>query len=296
MISWYLRHSEKELEVLEEIDVAEGIQSVADEQRQVHGVLFVADSENWQLDPEDEVLVVPYEEVLVLSLRNPRGSAIDNTVEMLESMTRVLIPAEARFDLHLVLAELYEATERPHEKRWHTRRALQEVPTEFDPKRWEKGYQRLDEPINWPPANGTVEPSDGSVPAGDAVLFTTTWSDPDSWADLRACLFIVGSSPGMADKVFLYYDVLENKLYLRSDDGGTWLGGLTPRSRQVVENSQATLRGAGSMVSASGDTIELTWSIEFKPGFVGTHDMYLHCSDLYGDEALWEQKGTSTIQ
>lgn len=296
MISWYLRQNETELQIWKEIDVAAGIQSLADQERQVHAILFVSDLESWQADPKDQVFMVQFKEVLVLSLKEPQVLAVDNAVEMLEAMTRVLIPREAKFDLHVALAELYNVTGSPEKAKWHVAQASAKIPASFDPERWPEGYRLLELYRNRAPMNGTIEPSGGSVRAGQGTYFTTTWSDLDSWADLKSCVFAVGSTPGMADKALLYYDVPEGKLYIRSDDGSRWMGGFEPGSSNILENSQCKVYCADTRVSPSGDTMEVLWAMEFKPTFVGTQGMYLQCSDSEGAQTVYDKKGVWTIR
>jgi hypothetical protein len=148
---------------------------------------------------------------------------------------------------------------------------------------------------NQPPTNGTIDPSIGSGPVGATTHFATTWSDADGWQDLKQCYFHIGSSPSLAGNVTLMYNARKDKLWIRSDDGSTWLGGYATGSANTLENSQAQVHCVQTTVQGLGNTVEVSWAISFKATFTGEKKTGLKCQDAQGAAAKGQWKGTWTI-
>jgi 2',3'-cyclic-nucleotide 2'-phosphodiesterase (5'-nucleotidase family) len=154
---------------------------------------------------------------------------------------------------------------------------------------------RLQWTYNRRPSNGTVTPSSGSGPAGVTTYFNTTWSDPDGWEDLKHVYFHIGASASLYRNVTLMYNVHNNKLWMRSDDGSTWLGGYAPWSDNVIENLQAKVFCVQSRAEGSGDTLTVTWAIKFKAAFRGVKKTGLKCKDLYKANSKGAWMGTWNV-
>jgi hypothetical protein len=148
---------------------------------------------------------------------------------------------------------------------------------------------------NQPPTLGAITPSSGSGPAGITRYFNTTWRDPDGWEDLNECYFQIGASSSLVGNVTLLYDVQDNKLWMRSDDGSTWLGGYAPWSDNTIENRQAKVYCVLARAEGSGDTLSVRWAIKFKPDFRGVKKTGLKCTDLYNARAKGEWMGTWNV-
>jgi hypothetical protein len=162
------------------------------------------------------------------------------------------------------------------------------------------GYGRLSlgPPPSLPnrgPQVGTVTPSDGSCALGKTQWFTTTWSDPDGWQDLKQCYFHIGAAPNLASNVTLLYNAQKDKLWIRSNDGTGWLGGFAPGSFNTLRNDQAQVYCAQTTVQGSGDILSVRWAISFKETFTGTKKTYLKCKDVHGARGKGEEKGSWTI-
>jgi hypothetical protein len=148
---------------------------------------------------------------------------------------------------------------------------------------------------NLPPELGTITPPSGSGAAGVTTYFDTTWRDPDGWEDLKRCYFHIGASSSLAGNVTLLYDVRNNKLWMRSDDGSSWLGGYAPWSDNTIENRQAKVYCLLTRDERSGDTLSVRWAIKFKVYFRGVKKTGLKCTDLYGAKAKGAWVGTWNI-
>jgi hypothetical protein len=145
------------------------------------------------------------------------------------------------------------------------------------------------------PELGSMTPASGSGPVGVTTYFTTTWSDPDGPENLKQCYFHIGDSPALAGNVTLLYNAAKDKLWLLEDSGTSWLGGCQPGDLLSVLNSQAILDCSQTTVQGLGDTLSVTWALEFRPGFEGSKKLGLKCKDRDKAKAKGKWKGTWTI-
>jgi hypothetical protein len=148
---------------------------------------------------------------------------------------------------------------------------------------------------NYPPAVGTINPSGGSSSCEQAVSFTTTFSDPDGWQNIKEAYLLFNTSANGARCFYGYYNRSSNKLYLRNDNNTSWLGGYSPASSYTIENSYTKLHCAQTSISGSGNTLTVSWSITFKSTFLGVKNAYLYVKDNSGLYDGFKQKGTWTI-
>jgi hypothetical protein len=152
---------------------------------------------------------------------------------------------------------------------------------------------------NRPPTNGTITPNSGGTPAGNTVYFTTTWSDPDGEADLKACRLHIGrwaAPKSLIGNAVVLYQARTNKLLIRNDRGTRWWGGKPLGSNNVIQNSQVKVHCKLTTVGRTVNTITVRWALEFKPAFRGKTKMYLKARDLGGLTSPLEKKGTWTVQ
>jgi hypothetical protein len=91
------------------------------------------------------------------------------------------------------------------------------------------------------------------------------------------------------------YDVRNNKLWMRSDDGTAWMGGYAPWSNNTIENRQAKVYCLLTRDEGSGDTLSVRWAIKFKSDFRGVKKTGLKCTDLYNARAKGAWMGTWNI-
>jgi uncharacterized repeat protein (TIGR01451 family) len=149
---------------------------------------------------------------------------------------------------------------------------------------------------NVKPTLGTVAPPTGSGPVSVTTYFTTTWKDDNGWADLKQCYFHIGADASIVGNVTLLYNAVKDRLWLRSDDGSTWLGGCEPGTEGTIENSQAILDCKKTRQLGADDTLGLRWAIEFKPGYEGDKKTGLKCKDRSKARAKASWKGTWTVE
>jgi uncharacterized repeat protein (TIGR01451 family) len=145
------------------------------------------------------------------------------------------------------------------------------------------------------PRLGTVDPSSGNGPTGVTTYFTTTWMDANGWQNLKQCYFHIGDSPSIVGNVTLMYNAAKNKLWMRTDDGTAWSGGYAPESANTMENSQAIVHCNLTTMQGDGDTLSVTWAIEFKAGYTGAKKTGLKCKDRDKAKAKGKWMGSWTI-
>jgi uncharacterized repeat protein (TIGR01451 family) len=150
--------------------------------------------------------------------------------------------------------------------------------------------------LNAAPTLGTVDPDSGSGTTGEVTTFTTSWLDANGWQDLKQCYFHIGATPAIAGNVTLMYNARKDKLWLRTDDGSTWIGGYAPESANTMENSQAIVHCNLTAAEGSDDTLSVQWAIEFKAGYTGTKKLGLKAADVHKAKAKGKWKGTWTIE
>ena len=148
---------------------------------------------------------------------------------------------------------------------------------------------------NNPPTVGTITPSSGTFQPNTPLTFTTTYSDPDGWQNLNYVYLLFNTTVNGSNCCYVYYNQNTNLLYLRNDANTAALGGFTPGSANVIENSYAKLDCSKTTVSGSGTTLTINWSIVFKTTFSGTKNSYLDATDDAGAYTGFIKKGTITI-
>lgn len=149
--------------------------------------------------------------------------------------------------------------------------------------------------VNRAPQVGTISPGFGASVPGATFSFTTTYSDADSWLNLRYCYFLVNTSTSAGTNcLYTYYDKGTNRLYLRNDANTSWLGGYSPGAGNIIENSYVKLSCGSTTVSGAGDVLTIKWSVIFKAAFSGQKNTYLYVQDYAGSTNGWTKKGTWT--
>ena len=149
-------------------------------------------------------------------------------------------------------------------------------------------------------AAGTVSPVSVSPGSGSGLTqtFTITFDDPNGFADLAVVNVLINSSLdgiGACYVAFAPSSAFAGYLYLVDDagDGGYASGSpLALPSSSSLQNSQCTINGTGSSVSASGNTLTLTLAIAFSSGFTGNRVVYLAARNNSTGNSGWQALGT----
>jgi hypothetical protein len=86
-----------------------------------------------------------------------------------------------------------------------------------------------------------------------------------------------------------------NLLYLANDAGDALLPALELNGAGSVSNSQCTINGAGSSVSAAGHSLKLTLNMSFHSAFAGRKAWYLAARDSAENSSGWQASGTWAV-
>ncbi|MFA5272040.1 MAG: SpvB/TcaC N-terminal domain-containing protein [Candidatus Omnitrophota bacterium] len=140
-----------------------------------------------------------------------------------------------------------------------------------------------------------LSPSSGTSTADRLIYFTTYFSDANGWQNIQYAHLLINTSISGSRCFYGYYNQNTNKLYLRDDNNSSWLGGYTPGSSNVIENSYVKLDCSKCIKLSVGTTLIIRWAITFKSTFGGAKKTYLYVKDDSGAYAGWTQKGTYAI-
>jgi hypothetical protein len=81
-----------------------------------------------------------------------------------------------------------------------------------------------------------------------------------------------------------------------SDSGDTLLPELRLGTSGFVSNSQCTVYGMGSSLTAGGTTLTLTLNMAFGRSFVGDRIIYMAARDVAERTSGWRPKGKWRVQ
>ncbi len=113
-------------------------------------------------------------------------------------------------------------------------------------------------------------------------------TDPNGSGDLQSA-YVMVNDPGSVNwtnSFTLYYDSRTNRLYLRSTDGNSFLGGyLVGQSTGTLENEAGSIRLAGCTVAPITNGVHLVIPITAKGALAGTKQVWTRIQDTVGDVA-----------
>lgn len=151
--------------------------------------------------------------------------------------------------------------------------------------------------ISQPPSNVSLVPSSGTITSNVKGTFSSKYSDPDGYANLSACYLLINSTLTGAKAAYVRYDCNANKLYVINDTNTAWIGGYSPGSANVIENSYCRLYCAETTISGSGTTLTVNWKILVKPTMAGkTCPAWMLTVDDGGLRDGWDQMGSFTVK
>jgi len=153
------------------------------------------------------------------------------------------------------------------------------------------GWRKVDEPVN----TGGITPSSSNTTAGTPVNFTTTYIDADGASNIYRAFLLINNQIVGSNAIFVRYDPVTDKLYMRNDAGTTWMGGYAPGSAHVIANSQGNLNCQYTSVAKNGELLTVTWRITPSSSFSGPKKMYLWTMDILGKTDGWNQVGQWTV-
>lgn len=149
--------------------------------------------------------------------------------------------------------------------------------------------------VNNPPNTGYVSPNSGTFTINTPVAFASTYSDFDGCQQMQGVYLLVNTSTSGVNCAYAYYNQNTNQLFLRNDTDTAWLGGYTPGSAYIIENSYSKLDCSKTTFSLNGSILWINWNLTFKSSFTGTKNLYQYIIDDVNANSGWVQKGSITI-
>lgn len=131
--------------------------------------------------------------------------------------------------------------------------------------------------------------------SGLTQTYTFSFSDPDGATDLGVVNILINDFLDGNSACYLAYARSINVLYLVNDAGNALLPGLVLNGAGSVGNSQCSVAGAGSSVSASGNTLQLTLAMTFSQSFQGRRIIYMAARDAVEANSGWQPLGVHAV-
>ncbi len=120
------------------------------------------------------------------------------------------------------------------------------------------------------PQHVMLLPSSGTLLTNMPSTVRAQYLDPDGFADIRRCYTVISDSArSFENAVYLHYDTVTNKMYLRNDTNTAWSPGFTPGSPTTLENSQCVVYVEDSTVTGNGNYYTIDWVVKLKASMAG---------------------------
>jgi hypothetical protein len=146
--------------------------------------------------------------------------------------------------------------------------------------------------LNAAPQLLSLTPTSATNAAGAYQTFTATYRDQNGASDFAfAYLRVNDFVPNMIDCL---YDAVNNKLFVRSGDGATLLGGFAPGSANVISNGHGSLDCSQTTVSGSGIQLTINWRIACAQPLTGPNVLYLRARDKAGLDTSYQRMSSGT--
>ncbi len=138
------------------------------------------------------------------------------------------------------------------------------------------------------PLLDSVSPSSAS---GATQTFTFTFSDTQSPLNLTGMAMLFKDSLTYTNACYIVYDRLAGNISLLYDNAG---GSIRKSlgSPAALQNSQCSVGLVTALIS--GQSVQVTATITFKPAFNGTKNIYMFASEI-GQNTGWVKKGAYTV-
>jgi hypothetical protein len=146
--------------------------------------------------------------------------------------------------------------------------------------------------FNQAPMNVSLSPYRGTLICERNTTFACKYADADGNTDIAVAYLLLNTSLTGKSSIFVYYDAVTNKLYLRNDANTAWLGGYTPGNAVTIENSQCKLDCSQTTIFRSGTNLSINWKIRIKQSMADkTISAWLRVIDKLGLNDYYEKFG-----
>ena len=137
------------------------------------------------------------------------------------------------------------------------------------------------------------------VSTGSAGFYTFQFSDTAGWQTLAVVNVLINTALDGRQACYLAFvpsGPSSGSLLLvddAGDAGGPFSGMMLPGSASI-NNTQCSVSGAGSLVSAVGDTLTLVLNVSFSPSFAGNKVVYAAARDAANNSG-WQTMGVRGV-
>lgn len=145
----------------------------------------------------------------------------------------------------------------------------------------------------WGTASPPQPPTLVSVTPGATTAvsqtFTITGRDPNGYPDINRFYFLVNTNTSVpVASCHGFYDRPSNTIYLYNDGLTALVGPVTPGVAGTIQNSQCSINGAASSVSASGNDVVLNLNITRQGSYLGGFkSLYMWITDNANTGTGW---------
>ncbi len=156
------------------------------------------------------------------------------------------------------------------------------------------GWERMGIYYNVAPQVVGIDPN-GLLPNDTYFTFKATYKDSNGYQDLRKCYLLINDTLSQANAVFLYYDMVSNKVYLKNDANTSWGTGYVMTTAVTLSNSQCevSVGDMSALVGADLSSYTLNYRIKLKPSMAGKNlYSWMYVTDSVGAFEGYKKVGT----
>lgn len=148
-----------------------------------------------------------------------------------------------------------------------------------------------------PPENVSLSPNSGAIHADSKATLTARYADPDGYKDIAYCRLLINTTLDPKRAVYVVYDAVRNRLYIRNDKDTSWLGGSAPGTNRTIASGFGRLYIGDTRVNRSGNDMTVVWVLDVKSPFKGkTVNAWMYVSDREGHRQGWQKMGTFDVK
>ncbi len=148
----------------------------------------------------------------------------------------------------------------------------------------------------WKPQVMGFSPSSGPLDIGVKLTFTSVYRDADGCDDISKCCLLVNNTLNSAQSICLWYDRVNNLIYLKDDANTGWGRGFAPGSSAILVNSQCVVYLDATTVTVTGNNLTIAWSIRLKSPMAAKNlYSWMYVADSIGNYDGWEKVGTHLL-
>jgi len=139
-----------------------------------------------------------------------------------------------------------------------------------------------------PPQHVMLLPGQGTLLTNVPSTIRAQFMDRDGFGDIKSCFTLISDpNRSFTNAVYLQYNSVTNKMYLRNDADTAWSAGYAAGSAQILSNSQCRVYLATSKVTGSGNYVNVDWVVELKTSTMAGRKLS-GWSFVYDKEGLYD--------